>query len=83
MALLSEVDIVSALERLGQLAFAQGHTLQLVVVGGAAMHGRLPMTLMSFFFRHQSRASSGYMPKQWRMSMVGLRTGLTMQLQVI
>jgi len=37
MALLSELDIVSALERLGQLAFDQGHTLQLVVVGGAAM----------------------------------------------
>ena len=37
MALLTCHDIVRALERLGQLAVADGYTLHLVVVGGAAM----------------------------------------------
>jgi hypothetical protein len=37
MALLSRHDIVTALERLGQLAVADGYTLRLVIVGGAAM----------------------------------------------
>lgn len=37
MALLSRQEIIAALERLGQLALAEGSTLQLVVVGGAAM----------------------------------------------
>src|SRR5262245_5107082 len=37
MALLTRQEIIIALERLGQLALAQGYTLQLVVVGGAAM----------------------------------------------
>ena len=37
MALLTRQEIISALERLGQLAVAEGHTLHLMVVGGAAM----------------------------------------------
>jgi hypothetical protein len=37
MALLTRQDIITALERLGQLALADGYTLHLVVVGGAAM----------------------------------------------
>jgi hypothetical protein len=37
MALLTRQDIIAALERLGQLAAADGYTLRLVVVGGAAM----------------------------------------------
>lgn len=37
MALLSRQDIITALECLGQIALANGHTLHLVVVGGAAM----------------------------------------------
>ncbi len=37
MALLTRQDITDALERLGQLAVADGYTLQLIVVGGAAM----------------------------------------------
>lgn len=36
-ALLSRQDIIAALERLGQLALADGFTLGLVVLGGAAM----------------------------------------------
>jgi hypothetical protein len=37
MALLSRQDIIGALTRLGQLAAADGCTLRLVLVGGAAM----------------------------------------------
>lgn len=37
MALLTRQDIITALERLGQLAAADGYTLRLVIVGGAAM----------------------------------------------
>lgn len=37
MALLTRQDIINALERLGQLAAADGYTLQLLIVGGAAM----------------------------------------------
>ena len=37
MALLSRQDIITALERLGQLAAADGYTLRLVIIGGAAM----------------------------------------------
>ena len=37
MALLTRQDIISALERLGQLATTDGYTLHLMVVGGAAM----------------------------------------------
>jgi hypothetical protein len=37
MALLTRQDIIGALERLGQLAAADGYTLHLMVVGGAAM----------------------------------------------
>jgi hypothetical protein len=37
MALLTRQDIITALERLGQLAAADGNTLRLVIVGGAAM----------------------------------------------
>jgi uncharacterized nucleotidyltransferase DUF6036 len=37
MALLTRRDIIGALERLGQLATANGYTLHLMVVGGAAM----------------------------------------------
>jgi len=37
MALLTRQDIVTALERLGQLAAADGYTLRLVIIGGAAM----------------------------------------------
>ncbi|HEX9440719.1 MAG TPA: nucleotidyltransferase, partial [Roseiflexaceae bacterium] len=37
MALLTRQDIIAALERLGQLATAEGYTLHLMVVGGAAM----------------------------------------------
>src|SRR5262245_49897637 len=37
MALLDRQEIVSALERMGELAQGEGHFLQLVVVGGAAM----------------------------------------------
>lgn len=37
MALLARQDIIGALERLGQLAAADGYTLHLMVVGGAAM----------------------------------------------
>jgi uncharacterized nucleotidyltransferase DUF6036 len=37
MALLTRQEIVRALERLGELAAAEGHTVRLVVVGGAAM----------------------------------------------
>ncbi|MFP4439638.1 MAG: DUF6036 family nucleotidyltransferase [Chloroflexaceae bacterium] len=37
MAILTRQDMISALERLGQLAVADGYTLQLIVVGGAAM----------------------------------------------
>ena len=37
MALLNQHDIITALERLGQLAATDGVTLQLIVVGGAAM----------------------------------------------
>jgi hypothetical protein len=37
MALLSKQEIVQALERLGQLAVQQGHAIELLVVGGAAM----------------------------------------------
>jgi hypothetical protein len=45
MGLLTRDDIVRALKRLGELALAEGYTLHLVVVGGAAMvlgyHARL------------------------------------------
>lgn len=37
MALLTRDDITMALARLGELAASEGYTLQLVVVGGAAM----------------------------------------------
>lgn len=37
MAVLNRDEIVSALERLGQLALAEGQSLQIVVLGGAAM----------------------------------------------
>jgi hypothetical protein len=37
MALLSRQEIVAAFARLGQLAAAQGYTLRLVLLGGAAM----------------------------------------------
>jgi hypothetical protein len=37
MALLSRQEIEAALERLGQIAAANGQTLHLVVIGGAAM----------------------------------------------
>ena len=37
MALLTREDIITALERLGQLAAADGYMLHLVIVGGAAM----------------------------------------------
>lgn len=37
MALLTRQDIIGALERLGQLAAADGYTLHLLIVGGAAM----------------------------------------------
>lgn len=37
MALLNELDIVSALKRLGELATAQDYALHLIVVGDAAM----------------------------------------------
>lgn len=37
MALLTRLDIITALERLGQLAAADGYLLRLVIVGGAAM----------------------------------------------
>jgi hypothetical protein len=37
MALLTRQDMISALERLGQLAAVDGYTLHLMVVGGAAM----------------------------------------------
>ena len=37
MALLTRQEIITALERLGQLATADGYTLHLMVVGGAAM----------------------------------------------
>jgi hypothetical protein len=37
MELIKRDEIISALERLGQLAIADGETLQLVLVGGAAM----------------------------------------------
>ena len=37
MALLTRQEIISALERLGQLAAAEDYTLHLMVVGGAAM----------------------------------------------
>jgi hypothetical protein len=37
MAILTRQDMISALERLGQLAVADGYTLHLIVVGGAAM----------------------------------------------
>jgi hypothetical protein len=37
MALLTRHAIISALERVGQLAVAEGYTLHLLVVGGAAM----------------------------------------------
>jgi hypothetical protein len=37
MALLTRQDIIVALERLGQLAAADGYTLRLMIVGGAAM----------------------------------------------
>ena len=37
MAFLTRQEITSALERLGQLAAAEGYTLHLMVVGGAAM----------------------------------------------
>ena len=37
MALLTKQDIIEALQRLGELAQTQGHTIELLVVGGAAM----------------------------------------------
>ena len=37
MALLTRQEIVAAFARLGQLAAADGYTLRLVLVGGAAM----------------------------------------------
>nr|MBI2905541.1 nucleotidyltransferase [Chloroflexota bacterium] len=37
MALISRAEIVGALARLGELAETQGHTIQLVAVGGAVM----------------------------------------------
>ena len=37
MALLTRLDIITALERLGQLAAADGCLLRLVIVGAAAM----------------------------------------------
>ena len=37
MAVLTRQDMISALERLGQLAAADGYNLHLMVVGGAAM----------------------------------------------
>lgn len=37
MALFNKPDILSALNRLGQLAQAQGDTIELILVGGAAM----------------------------------------------
>ena len=37
MAMLSKEEIITALERLGQLAQAQGYNIELMIVGGAAM----------------------------------------------
>ena len=37
MATLSKEEIIRALERLGQLAQAQGYEIELIIVGGAAM----------------------------------------------
>ena len=37
MATLSKQEIIQALERLGQLAQQQGHSIELLVIGGAAM----------------------------------------------
>jgi hypothetical protein len=37
MAILTRRDIITALDRVGQLALADGYTLHLVIVGGAAM----------------------------------------------
>jgi hypothetical protein len=37
MALLTRAEILAALERLGQVAAARGHSLRLVAVGGAVM----------------------------------------------
>jgi hypothetical protein len=37
MNLIDRDQIVAALERLGELALAEGESLQIVVVGGAAM----------------------------------------------
>ena len=37
MAILSKEEIIRALERLGQLAQAQGYEIELIMVGGAAM----------------------------------------------
>lgn len=37
MALLSKEDIIAGLKRLGDLAFSEGETLDLVLVGGAVM----------------------------------------------
>lgn len=37
MATLSKQEIIQALERLGQLAQKQGHSIELLLMGGAAM----------------------------------------------
>lgn len=37
MALLSKQEIITALEELGEMALAEGHTIELIVLGGAAM----------------------------------------------
>ncbi|MBI1881303.1 MAG: hypothetical protein HYR94_24245 [Chloroflexi bacterium] len=37
MALLTKSEIIQALERLGQLAQQQGHSVELLLIGGAAM----------------------------------------------
>ncbi len=81
MALLSRHDIITALERLGQLAAANGYTLHLVVVGGAAMvlgyNARSSTTILTRCSYHRrKRASSVLGPPSLRVSMVGPTTGL-------
>lgn len=79
MALLTRQDIITALERLGQLAAADGYLLRLVIVGGAAMvwgtmrDNRLKILTLCFC-RRPKRGLSAHGRQSSRVRIAGQRT---------
>src|SRR5688572_3125447 len=86
MALLTRHDIVTALERLGQLAVADGYTLPLVIVGelpwcwGTMRDNRLKI-LMRCSFHHLKPALSVHGRQSLHAKTAGRMTGSMMRLK--